>query len=217
MCATAGNASLCCARLGRYKEQVNWGEIAVRRMFSSYTGFRELMCCYYWAHGLAMTGEYDRAVDAINKHEIRLPATILGWQRQAWMLYKADVYQLARRPRYALEIARLAVTGEYQSLLAASSAGPFARWKALTATSEERGIALEAIEALADHLKDFDALDQLEVLCALHTLRGNQRGHCGSKRISQRSLAERLVRFPPAIATQLQLLGVLDGPAPSPP
>jgi hypothetical protein len=164
-----------------------------------------------------MTGQFDRAVDAINRHEVRLPATILAWQRQAWMLYKADVYQLSRRPRLALEIGRTAVTGEFQNLLAASMAGPFARWKALTATSEERGIALEAIEALADHLADFDALDQLEVLCALHTLRGNQRGHRRSRRTSHRTLAERLVDFPVAIATQLQLLGVLNGPTPSAP
>ena len=165
-----------------------------------------------------MLGQFDAAVDAINLNEVRLPSSIVAWQRQAWMLYKADVYQLSRRPRNALEIGRNAVTGDYRKLLAASTAGPYARWLALTALAGERQAAIATIEQLVERLADFDALDQLEILCALNVLRGNQRGNRARMRISQRSLAERLVDFPPAIAIQLQLLNVLNGPAPmSPP
>ncbi|HEX6090951.1 MAG TPA: tetratricopeptide repeat protein, partial [Gemmatimonadales bacterium] len=218
MCATAGNASLCCARLGRYRDQVAWGEKAVRRMFSSYTGFRELMCCYYRAHGYAMLGQFDAAVDAINTHETRIPSSIVAWQRQAWMLFKADVYQLARRNQQAVLIGRRAVREEYTELLAASTAGPFARWLALTASPDERGSTLERLEELAGRLAEFDAIDQVEILCALSLCRGQYRAARRDRlHIARRSLAERLVNFPPAVSTQLQLLGVLGGPAPSAP
>jgi hypothetical protein len=186
-------------------------------MFSSYTGFRELMCCYYRAHGYAMLGQFDAAVDAINAHEIRIPSTIVAWQRQAWMLFKADVYQLARRNQQAVMIGRRAVRGEYTELLAASTAGPFARWLALTASPEERISTLERLEDLAGRLVEFDAIDQVEILCALNLFRGHHEGVRRSRLISHRSLAERLVNFPTAISAQLHLLGVLGGSASSTP
>jgi hypothetical protein len=187
-------------------------------MFTSYTGFRELMCGYYRAHGYAMLGQYDAAVDAINTHEIRIPSTIVAWQRQAWMLFKADVYQLARRNQQAIVIGRRAVRGEYSELLAASTAGPFARWLALTASSDERASTLEQLEDLASRLLDFDAIDQVEILCALSLLRGQQQGAKRDRlHVSRRSLSERLIDFPPAVSAQLQLLGVLGGSAPSTP
>jgi hypothetical protein len=214
MCATAGNASLCCARLGLHQDQVMWGEKAVRRMFSSYTGFRELMCCYYLAHGYAMLGRLDEAVDAINAHEVRLPSTIVAWQKQAWVLFKADIYQLARRSRQAIEIGRGGVSGDFAELLAASTAGSYSRWLALTALPQERESRIARLQALSKRLDEFDALDQVEVLCALSLLKYRHRelGSAGLL-LPRRSLAERLINFPPAVSTQLQLLGVLGGSA----
>src|SRR5690606_29136355 len=101
--------------------------------------------------------------------------TIPAWQKQAWLLYKADINQLAQRPREARILARRAVRQDFTDLQAGSLAGPFARWLALTSTPEAYKPTKLALRKLIVQLYRFDTLDQVEIICAMHFVTENHR------------------------------------------
>jgi hypothetical protein len=86
---------------------------------------------------------------------------------QRWLLWKADILMAAGAREEALEAATSAVRGYDFALGSFGYAGAFARWVAITCLgTATEGVAREVVAGLEARVADFDALDQLEILCA---------------------------------------------------
>jgi type II secretory pathway predicted ATPase ExeA/tetratricopeptide (TPR) repeat protein len=204
----AAQVALCCYRLGEYREAIEWSRspdgISTNPSFGGYVECqtaRHMGTCY------ALLGEAHKALQTIARFESRMPPSRSpAWMRQAWRLHKADIlYYLGFRDdafiaaEEAIEPRRVLHNWAF--------AGAFARWVALTAKSTgQEDLGRVHIEQLVKNLEKFDALDQVEVLCALLLL------SCRTDNTSNhltRSIKERLGRLPLPISEQLSLLGVL--------
>jgi hypothetical protein len=135
-----------------------------------------------------------------------MPQTVPAWVRQAWLLHKADILLLVGQRSSALTVAREAI-GQSPVLYSSFFAGIFARWLALTSIgSLTEPDAKAQITRMIQELEKFDALDQVEILCARNIL------GCESQSVleeSTRIIRNKLADLPPAITNQLARLGVL--------
>jgi hypothetical protein len=85
-------------------------------------------------------------------------------------------------------------------------AGPFARWLALLGRAEgERDKAWESLQVLQSRSGSYDALDEVEVMCAALALRptGIQAANLSA------SISERLTSLPIEVTNHLRRLGSL--------
>ena len=127
---------------------------------------------------------------------------------QAWKLAKADVLLLCGKPAAALSVALDGTRYPQPVLCARAFAGPFARWLALIAVSDqESSIAAMCIEKLHDDLPRYDALDQVEILCArslCHRLKREDESR-------RNQIEDRIRQLPSAVADQLKRLGMIQG------
>jgi len=86
-------------------------------------------------------------------------------------------------------------------------AGSFCRWLALTSAGTSlQAAALENVEQMGQKLQTFDALDQVEILCAAHFLHFH---FPQSANGSSGLIRERLNGLPAAVTEQLVRLGVM--------
>jgi DNA-binding SARP family transcriptional activator/tetratricopeptide (TPR) repeat protein len=163
---SAANMALCCGRLGRYADQLHWVTLARGCLGSASPEYLEIQLTYSMAFAHAMLGRPDLAVDAITRIEGRLFGQS-HWLVQSWALWKADLLLLSGRRTEALDTALRELDRNGFSLLSESFAGPFARWVALTSERTNDPVAAsDIIDRLADRIFDYDALDQIEILCA---------------------------------------------------
>jgi DNA-binding SARP family transcriptional activator/tetratricopeptide (TPR) repeat protein len=200
----AAQMALCCGRLGEYSEQIHWSRKARTEHESFSTAYNRLQVTYYEAFALAMKGESTSAVDRMASLEEDSRSFANDWLIQAWKLAKADILYLCGHTSAGLAVAREGTHFPQPVLHAASFAGAFARWLALIGESDTQGrVACEEIDRLHANLEKYDAIDQVEILCA----------HARSQGISAppesfATLSARLEQLPSPILDQLRRLGL---------
>jgi hypothetical protein len=154
----------------------------------------------------ALLGHIEKAREVILRLDSELPGTSPDWVKQAQLFHKADVQLLAGRRSEAFASAAQAL-GDPPVLHSSFFAGAFARWMALTSVGSQReSDAQNQIKELCGRLERFDALDQVEILCAT----------CILGRVKREDDAEiwmlierKLAGLPQAISEQLIQLQVL--------
>jgi len=151
-------------------------------------------------HGLH--GQPTRSRDAIAALEARLPPHVPDSIAQRWLLWKADILMIAGLPNEALEAADRAVRGYDLKLGSYGFAGAFARWTAITCLGNElEASAREVLAQMEQRLDDFDAIDQLEILCANAYVGG------GQIRYFER-IANKAGKLPPPAIKLIRALGM---------
>jgi DNA-binding SARP family transcriptional activator/tetratricopeptide (TPR) repeat protein/type II secretory pathway predicted ATPase ExeA len=204
----AVHVALCCFRLGQYNEAVDWVLVGAASQGVGFRGYLDCQRAMYLAWGYALRNEFKRALGATSSLDSQLPASLPPWLTQVWLLAKADTLLLLGLKREALTVGSAAIGGSNPVLHSTFFAGIFARWLALTSLGTAMEIrALARIEQMKLHLNTFDALDQLEILCSDHLLRGN--GPATLIAASQ-PIRDRLDHLPDAVAEQMIRLEVLS-------
>jgi DNA-binding SARP family transcriptional activator/tetratricopeptide (TPR) repeat protein len=201
----AGNIALCCGRLGRYVDQLAWAQQAPPFKGADFAGFVEIQLAYSKAFAMAMRGRADQVAPFVAALEARLVGPIPTWMVQGWHMWKADLLYLCKQQDLAIITARQALVSSQFVLLSSAFAGPYSRWLGLTVGStEEDAKVRDTLKAMVDNISHYDALDQVEILCAL--VRLDSRGAFGA---GWREINERLDKLPVAIRSQLSALGQL--------
>jgi len=204
----AGQISLCCFRLGEYAEAVEWSVQAADTFGSQFTGYIECQIAQNLGCSYAMQGEYKRALEAIDRLESRILRSVPPWLNQAWLIAKADILFLVGKRSDAIAVGREAIGHSHPILHSSFFAGGFARWLALaSAGTVAEAEARDQIDRMARSLEMFDAIDQVEVLCA-GTVLGNASGNALSD--SSRLIRIKLGYLPPVTTQHLTRLGVLS-------
>lgn len=194
-----GNTALCLGRLGRYADQLTWTERPSPFIGADFAGFVEIQLAYSRAFAMSMRGRPEKVVAIIEALESRLVGPIPSWMLQGWAMWKADLLMFCGHRDDAFAWARRSLAQNDYSLLNRAFAGPYSRWLGLTGTSvEEKTAARRTLIEMVDRLSQYDALDQLEILCALRRLVPDK--------VSTREIDERLNRLPNAIRAQLLTL-----------
>jgi tetratricopeptide (TPR) repeat protein len=197
--------ALCCGRLGEYKDQLGWSNIAFANFSVSFGGYIEIQTAYYASFASAMTGYPKGALDTMSRLRARVPYSIPPWLRQAWLLLEADILHLTGESAAAVAVAREGLDYRCPTLHSASFAGPFARWLAMTSTAqEERQVARVCLDSIVSNLDRHDALDQVEILSACVHL---EMRRCGGTSEMRMVLKEKLAQLPYPITDQLVRLG----------
>jgi DNA-binding SARP family transcriptional activator/tetratricopeptide (TPR) repeat protein len=190
------NLALCYGRLGRYEDQLQCASSSPKPHANDPLTFTDvhLTSSVAFAHGVE--GRLSKMREVIDSFEKRLGPHVPRSVTQSWYLWKADILAVAGLREEAWRSAHHAV-GEYQMKLECRAlAGTFARWAAVTCSgTSEHQQARELLDYLDDHLDDYDALDQVDILCA--------KMHCGwgEAREYRERIARRLEKLPePALA-----------------
>ena len=203
----AGNLSLSYGRLGNHALQLEWASRAPDPWGAEFGGFIEVQLAYNRGVAQAMRGKPELIVEAISKLEARMECPLPEWIQQAWQLWKADLVMLTGRRSEALGIAKAAVTRFGSAPLVSSFVGAFDRWLAVCCTTEsEVANARRLINEHLGRLAEFDALDQVEILCgALHlTTNGLERMELEGE------LRDRVRRASPGVPALLRRLEFLS-------
>jgi len=134
---------------------------------SDFADWSDIQLTYSIALVHAMNGRISRATNAICTLEAKLPPQLPDSIAQRWLLWKADILMLAGLKVEAQETAKRAVSGYRLKWKSYGFAGAFARWAAITCLGTElEDAARDVLRQLEQELEEFDALDQLEILCA---------------------------------------------------
>jgi len=201
-----GNIALCCGRLGRYSDQLNWACRAPMVTSADFAGFVEIQLAYSQALAHTMRGRPDLALPIMTALDHRLLGPVPPWILQAWALWKADLLLLCKQRQEAMAIARNALVSEEFALRSSAFAGPYARWLCVSSqSSRERSHAETILRGMAGQIGYYDALDQVEIFCALDLVTGNE-----ERSEWKEELARRLHRLPAAVKSQLIGLEVLS-------
>jgi hypothetical protein len=194
--------------LGEYEEALEWGEITSRNFTGPvFGGYNEFQTARHTGASHALLGNEQKALETIVRFESRMPTMLPHWMEQAWGLHKADILFCLGYERDALIAAAEAIGQPCPTLHDWGFAGAFARWVALTSKgSHYEGTGRLRLECLARDFEKLDALDQVEVLCALLLLGGGDPNP--ELQDIERNVHDRLTRLPHAIAQQLSCLGV---------
>ncbi len=205
---TAAQVALTCFRLGEYAEAIEWCRVAAGALGTQFGGYLECQVAMYAASSHAFRGENRMAQEAINRLESRMPATTPPWMIQAWHLHKADILFILGNYPDALQVGREAIGAGGPLLLRSSFAGPFARWVFHTSvgtTSQPQARA--QIEEMMGSLEKYDAVDQVEILCAGNSIL--KAAGMGTDNRFEAAIRRKLANLPPTIPEHLQRLGVL--------
>jgi tetratricopeptide (TPR) repeat protein len=197
------NLALTYGRLGRFDDQLTCAEAAPSAVDSELTSWRDIQLTFSKAFAHAMNGRVFKAKSAIEGLDARLGPDLESPFMQRWLLWKADVLMAAGLSAEARLSASRAVEEHDFRLEACDFAGPFARWVAIV----ERGTTLQArarqvLSGLEERLGDFDAMDRLEILCAIAYV------DPGIAYKYRRRIAEMLQSLPSCTASNLRLLGM---------
>jgi hypothetical protein len=105
--------------------------------------------------------------EAIDACERRLESGVDAYVSQSWYLWKADILATAGLYGEACQAGSQAITSYGMKLHCSAMAGAFARWLAITCVdSPPHQRAAEILREMEEHLDDYDAIDQVEILCA---------------------------------------------------
>jgi tetratricopeptide (TPR) repeat protein len=200
-----GNLALCFGRVGRYSDQLEWAARAPLGNGPEFAGFIEVQIAYSRAYALAMAEKFAPVLEVIIRMDARLLGPIPSWILQAWALWKSDLLYLCNQRVEAVTRARASLREESFVLHSNSFAGPYARWVSAIGESEaERLEHHNTLRRMVENLEEYDALDQVEILCAV----GRYDSLALGGRLNE-ELDRRLERLPPAIASQLRSLGMI--------
>jgi tetratricopeptide (TPR) repeat protein len=199
----AGNLALVYGRLGKFEDQLKCAEQTPRLFESGFADWSDIQLAYSVALAHGMNGRTTKMKDVITDLEARLPPHISDTIRQRWLLWKADVLLIAGLKDEALDSGSLAVHGYNMKLGSNGFAGVFARWTAITSLGGAyEATAGQVLSQLEQQIEEFDAIDQLEILCANAYFRSPH-----YDRYAER-IAEKARRLPPAIPLLLRRLGM---------
>jgi len=203
----AAHVSLCCGRLGQYEEQIEWGRRAAKCFGPAFHGYYEVQAAFNISFGFAMRGDARSALTTIEELDRRIPDMSAPWLIQAWRLGKADIQLLSGRDEAAHQEARCGIGMPQIKLHESSFAGAFARWIALCSLrGGDRIDARKQLDQMITVLQTFDAIDQVEILCARRLLStSNEESNCYFDRIRLG-----LGTLPPAVREQFRRLDVLE-------
>jgi len=199
----AGNLSLSYGRLGDYTLQLEWANRVPNPWGTEFAGFIEVQVAYNKGIAHGMRGQPGLIADTIASLERRMDDSLAPWILQAWQLWKADLLALMGRRSEAIIIARRTFTCFGLSSLASSFTGALDRWLGVAcAPGEQRRTARLLLQTHVGKLAEFDALDQVEILCAALEL-----AESGAERLeSEKALQERLQTTPMGVVTLLRRL-----------
>jgi DNA-binding SARP family transcriptional activator/tetratricopeptide (TPR) repeat protein/type II secretory pathway predicted ATPase ExeA len=201
----AAQIALCCFRLGEYSDAIEWSLSALSNIGQEFEGYMECQGRLYSGASYALLGDSVKALEAIQHLDLRMAPSAPSWTRQAWGLHKADVLLLLGRLSEAVDVALTAIGPGCAVLHSAFFAGPFARWIALTSRVLGRTSEVELqLAAMLEQLDRYDAIDQVEILCAgriLPRLRASD--------FHKALIENRLTQLPAAVAEQLTRLRML--------
>ena len=202
-----GNLAIGYGRLGDFGEQLRVSTSAPRPWGGDFGGFSEVQLTYSQALALVMLGRQEEAFEAVAELDARLQGAYPSWVSQAWMLWKADLMHCAGRRDEARAVASRALYDFDLRLQSSAFAGPFARWTAcLSAPGPISGNEADTLKALLAEAGTYDALDQVEIMCAAVTsglLSDTEEGELYLR------IRTHLDRLPAGVADHLQRLGVL--------
>jgi DNA-binding SARP family transcriptional activator/tetratricopeptide (TPR) repeat protein len=208
-----GNLILYLGWLDRFEEQLAWAKELPAWHSGDFMGFSELQISYSIAAAFALLSRKREALDTLDKQEGRLPRHLPAWAMQGWLLWKADVLVFSDEWTEATNAARASVHGQFSDLKSPAFAGAFARWTALIAELDhDLSKGQQIVQAIAERLDDYDAIDRLEMCCA-KTYLDFSAGTASEEAIGDLRLM--LNSFAPAVVTRLALLRILPqlGPA----
>jgi tetratricopeptide (TPR) repeat protein len=161
------NLAVCYGRLGRYDDQLSCASEAAKNNQALSVYFAQAQLASSLALSLAAMGRLDAMRATIEEWDQRLSTGADPYISQAWSLWKADSLATAGLFDEAFRVGAKAILGFELRLLCSVVAGAFARWLAITCSGtphQERAASILAdMEA---NLDSFDALDQIEILCA---------------------------------------------------
>jgi tetratricopeptide (TPR) repeat protein len=169
------NLAVCYGRLGRYEDQLSCALEAAKSNEYLNVYFARAQLASSLAHALASLGRFDAMREAIDEWNQQLSTGVDPYVSQAWCLWQADILATAGLLDDAYRVAAQGIVSYQLKLLCSAVAGPFARWLAITCG--EPPYREEATRILSDmeaNLDRFDALDQIEILCARLHLGGNE-------------------------------------------
>jgi tetratricopeptide (TPR) repeat protein len=205
LAAVFGNLAICHGRLGNPIEQLRYSMDAPKPWGAEFGGFVEVQLTYSLALSLILLNRSDEAIASIAHLDRRLQGALPAWIAQAWLLWKADLLLCAGRTSDAQEAAKEAVFGFGTKLHSPAFAGPFARWLChLTDLGLDPATSLGVMESLLAGVGTYDALDEVEVMCA--ALRSDA-VHVDERERLESAIEERLSKMPQDVINHLRRLG----------
>lgn len=167
-------------------------------------GFVEVQLTYCQALALVMLGRQEDAIQAMSRLDQRLQGVFPLWMTQAWLLWKADLLLCAGREVEASGIAAKAVHDFGFRLQSAAFAGSFARWLAHFGRSRtHRAEAVQSLQTLLARSGIYDALDEVEMMCAALSLEAVD---AGQREALRSAISERLSLLPAEVTSHLRRL-----------
>lgn len=204
MAAILGNLAICYGRLGDYSEQLRLSVSAPQPWGGEFGGFVEVQLTYCQALALVMLGRQGEAAQAMARLDRRLQGAFPLWMTQAWLLWKADLLLCAGKETEAIPVATKAVHDFEFKLQSPAFAGPFARWLGYLGRSEtDRPRALQSLQALLTRSGNYDALDEVELMCAALSLRATVGDQA---EVFRSAISERLRILPAEVTSHLKRL-----------
>ena len=166
------NLSLVYFRLGRPEEALSCEDEIGRLGLGELADWSDVTLTYSTGMVHALNGNITGALTAVSRLDARLPRDILPALLQRWLLWKADILMIAGAHNDAMATGSIAVKGYDFELRSLGFAGAFARWTAMTCRGDEQECRARLVLAsLESDIEQFDAMDQLEILCAASYLR----------------------------------------------
>ncbi|MGI9040451.1 MAG: ATP-binding protein [Gemmatimonadales bacterium] len=206
----AGNLALAYARTGNYEGACEWAENA-NSTFANTAEPRLTAGPQAALLAHAMLGRSTKADEVIAQRHLSLANLRSAGISQAWDLYTADAYLLLGRYNDANQAAQNAIQGVERTLHMDFCVGPYARWLArtslLSGSSTLVAETSRVLHGLLEHLEDFDAIDQVEILNAKEWLEGRLGT---ASQTEESAMAKRLTALPEAIRDQLARMGMLS-------
>jgi tetratricopeptide (TPR) repeat protein len=161
------NLAGCYGKLGRYDDQLRCALDVAKTNQALNIYFARAQLASSLGLALAAMGRLDAMRAAIQESDHQLNTGVDPYVTQAWRLWKADILATAGLFDEASREGAKAIFDYDLRLLCSALAGPFARWLAITCVDpphqEEAASILAEMES---NLDSFDALDQIEILCA---------------------------------------------------
>jgi tetratricopeptide (TPR) repeat protein len=196
----ATNVALCHGRLGRYEDQFQWAQKALRAG-TRIAGGNLAHSAYNAGFAAAMLGRTNDARSAIDQARSRA-TEMPAWMKQAWHLYAADIYLLLGQRREAVMEATAGIEHELQCR---ANAGRYVRWATAISTHNRESplVLAERLAVILEQIDSYDSLDQVECLIATDHIE-RLRGRHSTERTD--AIHRRLSRLPSAVASQLRAL-----------
>jgi len=161
------NLAMCYGRLGRHDEQLSCALNVARTNQALPIYFARAQLASSMGLALAAMGRFEAMRSAIEDWDQQLNAGVDPYVAQAWRLWKADILATAGLFDEASREGAQAIFGYDMTLLCSALAGPFARWLSITcAEPPHQEQAASILAEMEGNLDSFDALDQVEILCA---------------------------------------------------